>query len=124
MAEVEACSPDYPSMQAPIATVSGTMFVLIINEAPLYFGDSLHFLSLLSPNQLRDHDVHVDDRHYQHAPDSLLGILIPSEPLHIPFTPEGVIAGFDTQPPTRQELDDTTSYLELMSDRGEINKFW
>jgi hypothetical protein len=55
MAEVEAYSPDYPSMQVPIATVataydcpiSGTTFVLIINEAPFYFGDLLHFSSLL-----------------------------------------------------------------------------
>jgi hypothetical protein len=60
--------------------------------------------------------VYVDESHRQHAPDSPLGILVPSEPLHIPFTPKGVIAGFDTQPPTQQELDDTTSYLELMSD--------
>ena len=78
-AEVEAYSPDYPSKQIPIATVataydcptSGATYVLIINEA-LYFGDSLPF-SLLSPNQLRDHDVHVDERHRQHAADSLFG---------------------------------------------------
>ena len=122
VAAVEAYSPDYPSKQVPIATVataydcptSGATFVLIINEA-LYFGHSLHF-SLLSPNQLRDNDVHVDERHRQHAPDSLFGILVPSEPLHIPFTLEGVIAGFDTRPPTQQELDDTDSHLELTSD--------
>ena len=79
-AEVEAYSPDYPSKKVPIATVataydcptSGATFVLIINEA-LYFGDSLSF-SLLSPNQLRDNDVHVDERHRQHAPDSIFGI--------------------------------------------------
>lgn len=112
MAEVEAYSPDYPSKQVPIATVataydcptSGATFVLIINEA-LYFGDSLHF------------SVHVDERHRQHAPGSLFSILVPSKPLHIPFTQEGVIAGFGTRPPTQQELvDDTTSHLELTSD--------
>ena len=65
-ATVEAYSPDYPSKRIPIATVataydcptSSATFVLIINGA-LYFGESLKF-SLLSPNQLRDNDVHVD----------------------------------------------------------------
>ena len=61
--------------------------------------------------------MHVDDRHCQHAPDSLFSILVPCKPLHIPFTQEGVIAGFGTRPPTQQELvDDTTSHLELTSD--------
>ena len=77
-AEVEAYSPEYPPKEIPIATVatayacpnSGATYVLIINEA-LYFGDLLPF-SLISPNQLRDHDVHVDERHRQHAPDSIL----------------------------------------------------
>ncbi|KAI2496583.1 Reverse transcriptase (RNA-dependent DNA polymerase) [Fragilaria crotonensis] len=109
-AEVEAYSPDYPSKQIPIATVataydcptSGATYVIIINEA-LYFGDSLPF-SLLSPNQLRDNDVHVDERHRQHAPDSIFGILVPSEPLRIPFTLEGVVAGFDSRPQPKTSL--------------------
>jgi hypothetical protein len=88
--------------------------VLIINEA-LYFGDSLSF-SLISPNQLRDNDVHVDERHRQHAQDSIFGIHVPSEPLKIPFNLEGVIAGFDTRPPTQNELDDTSLHVELTSD--------
>ena len=121
-AEVEAYSPDYPSKQIPIATVataydcptSGATYVLIINEA-LYFGDSLSF-SLISPNQLRDNDVHVDERHRQHAQDSIFGIHVPSEPLKIPFNLEGVIAGFDTRPPTQNELDDTSLHVELTSD--------
>ena len=121
-AEVEAYSPDYPSKTIPIATVataydcpsSGATFVLIINEA-LYFGDSLHF-TLLSPNQLRDNDLHVDERHRQHAPDSIFGIFVPSTPLRIPFSLDGVIAGFETRPPTQQELDDTTLHIELTSD--------
>ena len=105
-AEVEAYSPDYPSKQIPIATVataydcptSGATFVLIINEA-LYFGDSLPF-SLISPNQLRDNDVHVDERHRQHAPDSIFGILIPSKPLQIPCLLEVAIVGFHSRPPS------------------------
>jgi hypothetical protein len=121
-AEVEAYSPDYPSKQIPIATVataydcptSGATYVIIINEA-LYFGDFLPF-SLLSPNQLRDNDVHVDKRHRQHAPDSTFGILVPSEPLRIPFTLEGVVAGFDPRPPTQDELDNTALHVELTSD--------
>jgi len=122
-AEVEAYSPDYPSKQIPIATVataydcptSGATYLLIINEA-LYFGDSLHF-SLLSPNQLRDNDVHVDERHRQHAPDSIFGIHhLSYPPLLIPFTMDGVIAGFDTRPPTQDELDDINIHVELTSD--------
>ena len=121
-AEVQAYSPDYPSKRIPIATVataydcpnSGATFVLIINEA-LYFGESLPF-SLLSPNQLRDNDVHVDERHRQHAPDSIFGISIPSEPLKIPFALDGVVAGFDTRPPSQDELDDVSCHVELTSD--------
>jgi hypothetical protein len=85
---------------------TGATFVLITNEA-LYFGDYLSF-SLISPNQLRDNDIHVDERHRQHAPDSIFGILIPSEPLRIPFTLEGVIAEFDLRLTTSTELDDLT----------------
>ena len=121
-AEVEAYSPDYPSKKIPIATVataydcptSGATFVLIINEA-LYFGDSLSF-SLLSPNQLRDNDVQVDERHRQHAHDSIFGIYVPSEPLKIPFSLEGVVAGFDTRPPTQDELNEVSLHVELTSD--------
>ena len=121
-AEVQAYSPDYPSKRIPIATVataydcqtSSATFVLIINEA-FYFGESLPF-SLLSPNQLRDYDVHVDERHRQHAPNSIFGISIPSEPLNIPFALDGVVAGFDTRPPSQDELDDISCHVELTSD--------
>jgi hypothetical protein len=120
--DVEAYSPDYTSKTTPIATVSmaydcpssGATFVFIINEA-LYFGDSLHF-TLRSSNQLRDNDLHVDERHRQHAPDSIFDIFVPSTPLRIPFSLEGVIAGLETRPPAKQELDDTTLHLELTSD--------
>jgi hypothetical protein len=121
-AKVEAYSPDYPSKTIPIATVataydcptSSATFFLIINEA-LFFGESLTF-SLLSPNQLRDNDVHVDERHRQHAPDSIFGLHIPSEPLTIPFDLDGVIAGFTTRLPTQDELDDVALHVELTSD--------
>ncbi|KAI2502129.1 hypothetical protein MHU86_12359 [Fragilaria crotonensis] len=121
-AEVEAYSPDYPSKQGPIATVataydcttSATTYVLIINEA-LYLGDSLSF-SLLSPNQLRDNDVLIDERHRQHAQDSIFGIHVPSASLTIPFTLKGVVACFDTRPPTQDELDDTSLHVEITSD--------
>ncbi len=91
----------------------GATYALIINEAH-YFGDSLSF-SLLSPVQLRDNDAHVDERHRQHAHESIFGIHVPSEPLQIPFTLDGVIAGFDTRPPTQDERDDTTLHIELTS---------
>ena len=121
-AEVEAYSPDYPSKRIPIATVAtaydcpntGAVFILIINEA-LYFGSSLNF-SLLSPNQLRDNDLCVDERHRHHAQDSIFGIHVPSDQLTIPFTLDGVVAGFDTRVPTQEELDDTSLHVELTSD--------
>ena len=120
-ATVEAYLPDYPSKKIPIATVatafdcptSNATYVLIINEA-LYFGESPTF-SLLSPNQLRDNDVHVDKQHRQHAPDSIFGITIPSEPLTIPFELYGVIAGFTTRQPTQVELDQVEIHVELTS---------
>ena len=122
-ASVEVYSPDYPSKTIPIAKLataydcptSCATFILIINQA-FFFGESLNF-SLLSPNQLRDNDMHVDKRHRQHAPDSIFGIIIPSEPLFIPFELDGVIAGFTTRSPTQAELeDDVTLHDKLTSD--------
>jgi hypothetical protein len=103
-----------PIKRIPIATVamaydcptSSATFDLSINEA-LYFGESLKF-SLLSPNQLRDSDVHVDERHRQHTPDSIFGIYVPAEPLTIQFDLDGVIAGFDTRLPSQAEVDNVT----------------
>ena len=120
-ATVEAYSPDYPSKEVPIATVataydcpgSGETFILIINEA-LYFGDTLSF-SLLCPNQLRDNEIHVDERHRTHAPDSIFGIYVPTTPLHIPFDLDGVIAGFHSRQPTESELDNIANHVELTS---------
>jgi hypothetical protein len=85
-----------------------------MNEA-LIFGDSLTF-SHLSPNQLRDNNVQVDERHRQPAPDSIFGIYIPSELLSIPFELDGIIAGFTTRLPTQAELDDVALHVELTSD--------
>ena len=121
-ATVEAYSPDYPSKEIPIATVattydsptSGESYVLILNEA-LYFGENLSF-SLLSPNQLRDNDIHVDERHPTHAPDSIFGIFIPSNSLTIPFDMEGVVAGFLTRAPTDLELESVDNHVDLTSD--------
>ncbi|KAI2509778.1 hypothetical protein MHU86_4631 [Fragilaria crotonensis] len=98
-AEVEAYSPDYPSKQIPIATVA-----------------TAYDCPTSGATYLRDNDVHVDERHRQHAPDSIFGILVPSEPLRIPFTLEGVVAGFDSRPPTQDELDNTALHVELTSD--------
>jgi hypothetical protein len=85
-----------------------------MNEAH-YFGDLLPF-SLISPNQLRDNNVQVDEHHQQHAPDSIFGILVPSEATHIPFNLEGVIASFDSRPPTQEKRDNVNLHVELTSD--------
>ncbi|KAI2499404.1 hypothetical protein MHU86_15116 [Fragilaria crotonensis] len=79
-AEVEAYSPDYPSKQGPIATVataydcttSATTYVLIINKL-FISATRFHFAPL--PNQLRDNDVLIDERHRQHAQDSILAFM-------------------------------------------------
>jgi hypothetical protein len=60
--------------------------------------------------------VHVDERHRQHAPDSIFGIHIPSEPLTIPFDLDGVIAGFNLRPPRQDELDDLTLHVDITSE--------
>ncbi len=121
-AMVEAYSPDYPSKTILIATVAtaydcpflSATFVLIINKA-LFFVESQTF-SLLSPKQLRGNDVHVDKRHRRHAPNSVFGIFVPSEPSSISFELDSVIAGFTTRLPTPAELDDVALHVELTSD--------
>jgi hypothetical protein len=122
-ASVEVYSPVYPSKTIPIATVAtaydcprtlSATFVLIINKA-IFFGESLTF-SLLSPNQLRDNDVDVDERHRRHAPDSIFGISIPSKPLFIPFELDDLIAGFNMRLPTQAKLDNVALHVELTSD--------
>ena len=59
--------------------------------------------------------MHVDERYRQHAQDSIVGIHVPSESLKIPFILEGVIAGFDSRPPTKDEVD-TSLHVERTSD--------
>ena len=84
--------------------------MLIINEA-LYFGDSLLF-SLLSPVQLRDNDVHVDERHCQLNFWNPRSIGAATDPFH----PRRRNCRLDTRPPTQDELDDTALHIELTSD--------
>ncbi|KAI2509697.1 hypothetical protein MHU86_4679 [Fragilaria crotonensis] len=64
----------------------------------------------------QDNDLCVDERHRQHAQDSIFGIHVPSDQLTIPFILDGVVAGFDTRVPTQDELDDTSLHVELTSD--------
>ncbi|KAI2504177.1 hypothetical protein MHU86_10291 [Fragilaria crotonensis] len=63
-----------------------------------------------------DNDLCVDERHRQHAQDSIFGIHVPSDQLTTPFILDGVVAGFDTRVPTQDELDDTSLHVELTSD--------
>ena len=60
--------------------------------------------------------MHVDKRHRQHAPDSIFGIHISSEPLKIPFALNGVVAGSDSRLPTQDELEQVDLHVELTSD--------
>jgi hypothetical protein len=67
-------------------------------------------------NYDRDNEIHVDERHRTHAPDSIFGIYIPTTPLHIPFDLDGVIAGFHSRQPTESELDNIANHVELTSE--------
>lgn len=111
---VQGFSPDLPQLESvPIATVltaydcprTARTYLLLINEA-LYMPDLPY--TLLCPNQLRDFGLHVDERPRQYDEESIFGVHIPDAGLHIPFTLEGVTAGFQTRPPTMDEITDPT----------------
>lgn len=119
--EVQGFSPKLPTVKSvPIVTAmttyecprTGEIHNLILNEA-LYMPE-LPF-TLLSPNQLRDNGVSVDERPRQFDVNSIFGIQIPESELHIPFYLEGVVAGFETRLPTHEELRDSKSHVELTS---------
>ncbi len=102
-----------PSKTIPIATVAmaHATFVLIISKALWWITSLLPPL----PEPIFDNNVHVNKRHRQHAPDSIFGIFVPSEPLPIPFELDGVIASFTTRLPTQAELNDAALHVELTS---------
>jgi hypothetical protein len=80
---------------------TGKTFVLQFTEL-LYFGDRLPH-SLLCPNQLRAHGVHVKDTPQQFNDSSSHSIVV--EGLKIPLYFDGVILYFDSRKPSEDELE-------------------
>ena len=90
----------------------GQSYILIIHEA-LYFGKRLAD-TLLCPNQLRAHGLKVQDVPKQFDSQSSHSILLPKGQVCIQLELDGVISGFETSRPTRQEYEEYP-HLELTS---------
>lgn len=87
--------------------LTGTTYILIINEA-LYYGITLNH-SLINPNQLRKFGVDLWDNPYDHE----RGLSIQTNGgLEIPLNFEGTKLRFQTRVPTLLELD-TCEHIEL-----------
>jgi hypothetical protein len=93
----------------PIATAgtlwtdvhNGTRYILVFPQC-IFFGDRLQH-SLLNPNQLRAHGVHVHDVPIQFDPTSQHAIQ--HDELTIPLDMKGVLSFFESRKPTLEELD-------------------
>ena len=104
----------------PIATVATvwecprTMegFLLIIHEA-LYFGKKLK-VSLLCPNQLRNHGLQVNDTPKQFDKTSSHSIRT-EKGQEIPLEMDGVISYLQTRKPTKEEVHDFNKGTGLRS---------
>jgi hypothetical protein len=118
---VEPYSPELGKLaNIPIGTActcwndptTGKGYILSINEC-LYFGDRLQQL-MLSPIQLRNHGLIVDDTPRQFNQTRTHSIYVPSAKIRIPLSMMGVISYFDSRVPTDVELN-TLDRIELTS---------
>ena len=100
---------DYEAIQnVPIAnvatawqsTVHGDTFILVFNEA-LWMGDTME-TSLINPNQLRHHGVHVQDDPTSRRP---MSIITSNGDFAMPLQSRGTTLYFTTHSPTKEELD-------------------
>jgi hypothetical protein len=103
---------------ATVATLweapDGEKYVLIIHEA-LYFGDRLPS-TLLTPNQLRNNGLVVNDVPRQFDATSSFSIFDPMSGVRIPLEFFGQSAGFKSHKPTRQDWNACTKKV-LTSDQ-------
>jgi hypothetical protein len=104
---------------------TGEVYMLVIHQAILI---EQMTTNLLSPMQMRDNDLHVNDEpkfmvlnptenhHAIHAP-----ALTNKDELRIPLSIQGVTSYFPSRKPTRQEYDNAQSHLiiELTSESPE-----
>jgi hypothetical protein len=97
----------------PVATVGslwvnpadGQHYILVLNEALLYFGDLLDH-SLINPNQIRNYlgDV-VQDNPFDSRP---IRIRIESHDVEIPFVTTGATKYYESTRPSTEELEKFT----------------
>lgn len=116
-------SEEYSAIKdVPVASVAtayddpktGQVYILVFHEA-LYFGERMNH-TLLCPNQLRDHDIIVDDTPRQYDPASTHSIYVSERDLRIPLSLTGIISGFNSRQPTMAELANFELHVEMSSD--------
>jgi hypothetical protein len=100
---------DVPIVKAAMAydAPTGETYILVFPQA-MYMGNFLDY-SLLCPNQLRHHNIIVDDVPRHLAPNPQLAthsITTPSKNITIPLQLNGVVSYFVSRSPTPQELED------------------
>jgi hypothetical protein len=119
---VRPFSGEYLAMtNIPIGTVAtaytvpddGRVVILIINQA-LYFGDRLKN-TLLTPNQMRDYGIEVDDAPRQYVAGSQHSLYVPDSNLRIPLQLRGIFSFLESRKPTQQEMDEC-EHIVLTSD--------
>ncbi len=117
MAEVSGFSQalqtleDIPIVKAALAydnPLTGETIILITNQA-LFFGDQLEHI-LLNPNQMRMHDIIVEDtpKHLSRGKSSH-SIYTEDQCVHIPLQLHGIISFFSVRTPTMHELENCDS---------------
>ena len=90
----------------------GVNYILLFNNV-LYLPDME--VSLLCPNQLRDHGLIVEDCPRQFDSSSGHCISTPDGNLVIPLEMDGVMSGFNITRPTKQQLD-SCEWITMTSD--------
>ncbi|EEC42806.1 predicted protein [Phaeodactylum tricornutum CCAP 1055/1] len=119
---VRPFSGEYSALKnIPIGTVAtaytvpedGRVVLLIINQV-LFFGDRLKN-TLLTPNQMRDFGIDVDDAPRQYVANSKHSLYVPDSQLRIPLQLRGIFSFLESRKPTQQELDEC-EHIILTSD--------
>ncbi|EEC42677.1 predicted protein [Phaeodactylum tricornutum CCAP 1055/1] len=119
---VRPFSSEYSALKnIPIGTVAtaytvpedGRVVLLIINQA-LFFGDRLKN-TLLTPNQMRDFGIEVDNAPRQYVANSKHSLYVPDSQLRIPLQLRGIFSFLESRKPTQQELDEC-EHIILTSD--------
>jgi hypothetical protein len=91
------------------SNLTGETFILVFNEA-LWMGDIMEH-SLINPNQLRHHGVHVQDNPYS---ATQVHIATEDEEFILPLETDGTIIFFPSRTPTEKELQ-TCRHILLTS---------